>query len=167
MVWINYLLVTLILNSIHVFTHGFTGGYYRESSYRALGVMAATWCFATFVFVNVYSSCLTVYTSLTFQRPDINSLLDLAENPNYQLITIISSAPEIEFLVIILLQNSIVIFVIVLILYYIRNRILTHQDWLKKLEINCANAVQMLAEPPVTTPLYRKCWMRKTSSHSQ
>jgi len=61
--------------------------------------MAATWCFATFVFVNVYCSCLTVYTSLLFQRPDINSLHDLAENPNYQLITVISSTPEIEFLV--------------------------------------------------------------------
>ena len=70
------------------------GGYYKTSNYRALGVMAATWCFATFVFVNAYSSCLTQYMSLLFQRPDINTIQDLAENTNYKLVIVSQSGAE-------------------------------------------------------------------------
>lgn len=39
------------------------GGYFR-SSHRFIGMIVAVWCFATFVFVNIYSSCLTSYVSL-------------------------------------------------------------------------------------------------------
>jgi len=50
------------------------GEYHQNSSRRyAVGIMAFTWCLATFFIVNIYSSCLTSYLSLTFQRPDINS----------------------------------------------------------------------------------------------
>ena len=38
--------------------------------------------------------------SLTFQRPDINSFQDLADNPNYQLITIGGTIGETVLLVI-------------------------------------------------------------------
>lgn len=76
------------------------GGYYKESNYRAFGVMAATWCFATFVFVNVYCSCLTSYTSLIFQRPAINNLRDLAEKSNFLMISVVGSNAHEKLLVI-------------------------------------------------------------------
>lgn len=77
------------------------GGHYRNRSDRSIKIVVSTWCFVTFVFVNIYSSCLTSYLSLTFQRPEINSFRDLATNPNYQLATLEGSMPENIFMVII------------------------------------------------------------------
>lgn len=77
----------------------YIGGYYRNMSGRSVKILVSTWCFATFVFVNIYSSCLTSYMSLTFQRPEINTFRELADNPNYQLATLEGSLAEVIFLV--------------------------------------------------------------------
>ena len=67
---------------------------------RSVGMMAITWCFATFVFVNIYSSCMSSYMALQFQRPDIATFQDLANNPYYQPTTVKGVTAEFIFLVI-------------------------------------------------------------------
>lgn len=76
----------------------FAGGNY-QTDLRSVGLITFTWCLVTFVFVNIYSSCLTSYMSLTSQRPDINSLKDLATDPSYQLTTLKGTDTELMFLV--------------------------------------------------------------------
>jgi len=76
-----------------------TGGQIPDGPWRVVRVMVVTWCFATFCFVNIYSSCLTSYMSLTFQRPDINTFEELATNPNYQMTTFKGTTAEVVFLV--------------------------------------------------------------------
>lgn len=74
------------------------GNYFpsRQSSQRLL---IATWCFVAFVFVNIYSSTLTSYISVTYQRPTINSFDDLAETPSYKATILTGSIQEIDILV--------------------------------------------------------------------
>ena len=57
-------------------------------------VITTFWILATFVFVNVYNSCIMSYMSLRFQRPVINTLQDLANNPNYLPTAFKDVAPE-------------------------------------------------------------------------
>lgn len=78
----------------------FLGGLYRDGQRRVIGIIVVFWCFTSFCFVNIYSSCLTSYMSLTYQRPEINTFQDLATNPNYQMTTFKGSTAEIIFLVI-------------------------------------------------------------------
>ena len=74
------------------------GGSY-QTNLRSVGFITLTWCLVSFVFVNIYSSCLTSYMSLTSQRPDINSLKDLATDPNYQLTNLKGTFTERMFMV--------------------------------------------------------------------
>ena len=69
------------------------GGYIRNC-HQSIKMIAVVWCFATFVFVNIYSSCLTSYMSLIFQRPDINSFHDLAMAKDYDLSVVKGTNPE-------------------------------------------------------------------------
>ena len=50
---------------------------------RSLGIMTMFWLLATIIFVNVYSSCMSSYMSMQFQRPDIATLEDLANSRQY------------------------------------------------------------------------------------
>ncbi|XP_057372903.1 glutamate receptor ionotropic, delta-1-like isoform X1 [Daphnia carinata] len=59
-------------------------------------LLLATWCFVAFVFVNIYNSTLTSYLSVTFQRPEINSLNDLGKNPVYKATILAGSIQEID-----------------------------------------------------------------------
>ncbi|KAK4005333.1 hypothetical protein OUZ56_007050 [Daphnia magna] len=59
-------------------------------------LLLATWCFVAFVFVNIYNSTLTSYLSVTFQRPEVNSLNDLAKNPAYKATILAGSIQEID-----------------------------------------------------------------------
>ncbi|XP_059350682.1 glutamate receptor ionotropic, delta-1-like isoform X2 [Daphnia carinata] len=59
-------------------------------------LLLATWCFVAFVFVNIYNSTLTSYLSVTFQRPEINSLSDLTKNPSYKATILAGSIQEID-----------------------------------------------------------------------
>lgn len=76
-----------------------SGGYYRNNNNRSIKLVVVAWCFAVFALVNIYSSCLTSYMSLIFQRPDIRSLKDLATNPKYDLAIVKGSAVEEMFMV--------------------------------------------------------------------
>lgn len=76
----------------------FTGGNLKIVN-KSVGLIVVTWCFTTFVFVNIFNSCLTSYMSLTFQRPDIGSFQDLANDSRYQAATMRGTYPEITFLV--------------------------------------------------------------------
>ena len=83
----------LILFPINIYF--FKGSYYR-TGYRVLGTIAATWCFAAFVFVNVYSGTLTSYLSAQYKSPEINSMEQLAQNPNFQIVTQKGTFPELD-----------------------------------------------------------------------
>jgi hypothetical protein len=74
------------------------GGFYR-SRHRFLGVLATVWCLAAFVFVNVYNSTLTSYLATSYNSPEVNSMEQLADNPNLKLITIKGSVADAEILV--------------------------------------------------------------------
>jgi len=73
----------------------YTGGRFGRSG----GIVAVTWCVAAFFFVNIYSSCLTSYMSLTFQKPDIVTFKDLANMPSYKVLTIKFTTPDRLFTV--------------------------------------------------------------------
>ena len=76
-----------------------TTGVLLQTGYKKVGVIAIFWCFLGFMFVNIYSSTLTSFMSITYQRPDVNSFKDLANNPNYQAIIQKGSIGEIDILV--------------------------------------------------------------------
>lgn len=86
--------------SILIINSWLGAGYYR-GGHRSIGILVLTWVLVSFVFVNIYSSCLTSYMSLTSKRPDINSFKDLANDPNYQLTVLKGAIPEHIFLVMI------------------------------------------------------------------
>ena len=67
-----------------------------QSGYKTIGVIAIFWCFFGFMFVNIYCSTLTSFMSITYQRPDINSFKDLANNPNYEATILKGSISEIK-----------------------------------------------------------------------
>ena len=69
---------------------------------RSVGIVAFIWLVATFVFVNIYSSCMASYMSLRFQRPDVSTFKDVANNPHYQPTNVKAAAAEFIFLVLIL-----------------------------------------------------------------
>ena len=73
--------------------------YYR-SGHRSVVVLAAIWAIFAFVIVNIYSSCLASYTSLTYKRSEIETFEDLANCPEYGLSTLKGSINEIAVLVI-------------------------------------------------------------------
>lgn len=66
---------------------------------RSIGIVAVIWLLTTFVFVNIYSSCLASYMSLRFQRPDISTFEDLANDHVYKPSTIKGTSIEVIFLV--------------------------------------------------------------------
>ncbi|XP_046463702.1 uncharacterized protein LOC124209652 [Daphnia pulex] len=65
----------------------------RQSSQKLL---AATWCLVAFVFVNIYNSTLTSYTSVVYQRPEINSFRDLALATKYKATVLIGSIQDTD-----------------------------------------------------------------------
>jgi 4-amino-4-deoxy-L-arabinose transferase-like glycosyltransferase len=111
-----YLLGTMVSQGIGFFAciiFGYTGDSYyqffccffnsqgdycrfRQSSQKLL---AATWCLIAFVFVNVYNSTLTSYMSVTYQRPIINSMSDLAANPSYNMACVAGAIQYIDLTV--------------------------------------------------------------------
>lgn len=77
----------------------FKKGISLQNGYKTIGVIAIFWCFLGFMFVNIYCSTLTSFMSITYQRPEINSFKDLANNPNYQATIQKGSIGEIDILV--------------------------------------------------------------------
>ena len=115
------------------------GGYFRNG-HKSVGMIAVVWCFATFVFVNIYSTCLTSYMSLTFQRPAINSFGDLAMAKDYDLTVVKGSNAEVIFLV--------KRFHISLHIYFIlkmNNNRMRNQENGRKLETNYVTVLEIFA----------------------
>lgn len=81
-----------------LFRYFHTGVHFRAGS-RSLGIISFVWILATFVFVNIYSSCMSSYMSLQSQRPDINTFQDLASNPDYLPLTFKGASLENYFIV--------------------------------------------------------------------
>ena len=75
-----------------------TGGYYR-SGHRSIGFIAGIWCFIGFFFINIYNSILTSRFSAHYQYPEIKSLDDLANKPQYQIATLKGSVWESDLMV--------------------------------------------------------------------
>ena len=75
------------------------GETYR-SGHRLVGFLAAIWCLATFVFVNIYNSTLASYLSLSYNVPEVNSIKELASSSTYQLAILKGSISEVDILVI-------------------------------------------------------------------
>lgn len=61
-------------------------------------LLAATWCFVSFVFVNIYNTTLTSYMSVTYQKPEINSFYDLAAATPYKATILTGSIQEIDLM---------------------------------------------------------------------
>jgi hypothetical protein len=60
-------------------------------------LLAGIWCFTAFFFINIYSGILTSRYSAHYQFPEIQSLEDLANHPQYQLATLRGSVWEADF----------------------------------------------------------------------
>jgi hypothetical protein len=73
-------------------------GFGLQLGYKTIGLLAVFWCFFAFVFVNIYTSTLTSFMSVTYQRPDINSFSDLAKNPSYNVTVQKGAITEIDVL---------------------------------------------------------------------
>lgn len=67
-----------------IFSH--IGGYLplKTMPYYVVG---AVWCIATLVLVNAYNSTLISYVALPNQKPLINSIYDLRNRPDVNLVT--------------------------------------------------------------------------------
>ena len=74
--------------------------YYR-SGHRSVFVLAVTWAIFAFLIVIIYSSCLASYTSPTYKLSEIETFEDLANHPEYGVLTHKGSIMEIAVLVII------------------------------------------------------------------
>jgi hypothetical protein len=74
------------------------GAYYPSRNFH-LGILAAAWCLTAFIFVNVYCGTLTSYLAASYNRPDINSMHDLAHSSKYQMVVLKGILPENEMLV--------------------------------------------------------------------
>ncbi|XP_059350795.1 glutamate receptor ionotropic, delta-2-like [Daphnia carinata] len=82
----------------YLFGTFFSQGNRIPASQRFQQVLAATWCLAAFVFVNSYNCTLTSYMSVTYQKPDINSLKELAISTTYKANVLMGSIQEIDLL---------------------------------------------------------------------
>ncbi|KAI9556282.1 hypothetical protein GHT06_018856 [Daphnia sinensis] len=73
-------------------------GSYFPSRQPSQKLLAATWCFVSFVFVNIYNSTLTSYMSVTYQKPEVNSFYDLAAATSYKATILTGSIQEIDLM---------------------------------------------------------------------
>ena len=74
------------------------GEYYRNG-HKSLGVLAATWSLAAFVFINAYNCVLVSYLSVQYNTPEMNTLADLAQSADYKVTTMKGTIYEMDFLV--------------------------------------------------------------------
>ena len=72
--------------------------YYR-SGHRSVFVLAVTWAIFAFLIVIIYSSCLASYTSPTYKLSEIETFEDLANHPEYGVLTNKGSINETVVLV--------------------------------------------------------------------
>lgn len=77
----------------------FYQGSHFPSHQPSQKLLAATWCFVSFVFVNIYNTTLTSYMSVTYQKPEINSFYDLAAATPYKATILTGSIQEIDLMV--------------------------------------------------------------------
>ncbi|XP_046458984.1 glutamate receptor ionotropic, delta-2-like [Daphnia pulex] len=84
----------------HLYGTTISQGVYFPCRQPSQKLLVATWCFATFVFVNIYNSTLRSYMSVTYQRPEINSFRDLATATNYKATVLIGSIQDIDLRVV-------------------------------------------------------------------
>jgi hypothetical protein len=83
--------VTVVMNSMrpgilacYLYGNTIVSGKQFPVSPITTKLLAATWFFVAFVFVNIYNSTLTSYLSVTYQKPDINSFRELATAISYK-----------------------------------------------------------------------------------
>jgi Ligand-gated ion channel len=74
-------------------------GEWIRSKNKSRTILAITWGLACFVLLSSYSSTLTGYLSAQYKAPEVNSLKQLAESPEYQLILRKGSIAELHILV--------------------------------------------------------------------
>ena len=74
------------------------GGYFR-AGHHFLGILAISWCLASFVFVYVYSTVLTSALATSYVAPEINSMEDLAESSHFNMALFQGSTAEEDVLV--------------------------------------------------------------------
>lgn len=65
----------------------------------SIAIVVISWLLTTIVFTIICTSCITSFMSLTTQRPEINTLNDVATNPNYQPVVHKGVTAEFIFLV--------------------------------------------------------------------
>ena len=71
------------------------GTNYKQIT-RSIGVLAFTWVLIAIVIVNAYNSSVISYLSTSFRKPEVSTFKELAENPNYNMVTVKGSAAEYD-----------------------------------------------------------------------
>ena len=130
----------------------YLGTSYRRIT-RSMGVLAFTWSLIAIVIVNAYNSSVISYLSTNYRKPEVSTFKELAENPNYNMVTVKGSAAEYDVKV---SDNHKVLFLVFLGLYtrnskyifeYRSSVISCSQGFLKffKRQLNNTNAAPIAA----------------------
>ena len=76
-----------------------SGCQYKRSTY-AIGVLAFTWSIVAFVIVNAYNSSVISYLSINYKKPEVSTFKELANNDNFNVLTLKGTVLEIDIKVI-------------------------------------------------------------------
>ena len=58
--------------------------------------MAFSWSIVAFVTVNAYNSSVISYLSFNYKKPEVSTFKDLADNNNYNVLTLKGTVMEID-----------------------------------------------------------------------
>ena len=61
-----------------------------------MGVLAFTWVLIAIVIINAYNSSVISYLSTNYRKPEVSTFKELAENPNFNMISVKGSAAEYD-----------------------------------------------------------------------
>ena len=61
-----------------------------------MGVLAFTWSLIAIVIVNAYNCSVISHLSANYRKPEVSTFKELAENPNYNMLSVKGSISEVE-----------------------------------------------------------------------
>ena len=66
---------------------------------HSMGVLAFIWSLVAIVVVNVYNSSIISYLSANYKKPEVSTFKELAENNNYNMLSIKGTIAEFDLVV--------------------------------------------------------------------
>ena len=83
--------------SIHYYkTNIYKLGCQLKKSTYTIGILAFTWSIVAYVIVNAYDSSVISYLSTSYKKPEVSTFKDLADNNNYNVLTLKGTVMEID-----------------------------------------------------------------------